>query len=223
MVGRRFGKLVVVELFDTVRYGKRKKPFKRWRCRCDCGAERNVLQPHLTRGRQVSCGCSKLADRSAPPPTAVLGARWIPLGNGKFTLVDEADFEKLSRHPWSLDSVGYAGRRVDNRLVRLHRFLLPGVPLVDHRNRNRLDNRRDNLRAVTLQQSVMNTGLQKDNRSGYRGVSFYPPTKKWRARLARKFLGYFTTPEDAAHAWDEAALRAFGAFVRLNFPKRRER
>ena len=72
---------------------------------------------------------------------------------------------------------------------------------VDHINRHKLDNRKANLRFVTSSQNKMNTGLQKNNTSGYRGVCWYSPQSKWCVRVAmnghRYFLGYYKDKDEA--------------------------
>lgn len=72
---------------------------------------------------------------------------------------------------------------------------------VDHINRNRLDNRRCNLRVASRSQNMQNQGIRKDNTSGYRGVYWHRDAKKWRAyiRVNNKTImgGYFNTASEA--------------------------
>lgn len=81
---------------------------------------------------------------------------------------------------------------------------------LDHENRRRDDNWIDNLRPATNSQNGM-------NKSGVRGVSFYPPTGKWRARISvdkrEVYLGYFLTEAEAMAARREAAERLHGEFA----------
>jgi hypothetical protein len=82
---------------------------------------------------------------------------------------------------------------------------------IDHINGNRLDNRWSNLRAATLLQQLGNQRLHRTNTSGYRGVSPHQGGK-WVAIIARRHLGLFDTPQDAAAAYNAAAREHFGDF-----------
>jgi HNH endonuclease/AP2 domain len=92
---------------------------------------------------------------------------------------------------------------------------------IDHKDRNRLNNQRDNLRSATRQEQVQNTTKRKNTASKYKGVSWWK--NKWKARIVINgksiHLGYFDNEEDAARAYDRAAKRAFGEFMVLNFPE----
>lgn len=90
----------------------------------------------------------------------------------------------------------------------------------DHINRNRLDNRRCNLRPVTLSQNNCNRGIPSNNTSGYKGVWFDKCRGKWRGdiRVSGKkiSLGYHDDPKEAVKAYNEAALKYHGEFAVLN-------
>jgi hypothetical protein len=94
--------------------------------------------------------------------------------------------------------------------------------VVDHINRNPLDNRRCNLRYATYQQNTINRKAQKNNKSGYRGVSLYKNRNycKWRARIKVNeksiYIGYYKNKIDAAKAYNKAAKKYFGDFAVLN-------
>ena len=129
---------------------------------------------------------------------------------------------------------GYTRLWAGNRLYKLHRiiaevFLNAGKPLtpqqdVDHIKRadgSHAQDRLSNLRIASRSQNLMNQTIRSDNKSGYKGVSLHKASGKWKAQIMSggrlKHLGYFSTPEDAALAYDKAANELHGEFARLNF------
>lgn len=120
---------------------------------------------------------------------------------------------------------GYVKISVDGRTYKAQRlawFYVTGEwPEydTDHKNTNRSDNRFDNLRPATRGQNMMNIGLKKHNTSGYKGVSFWKKTGKWKAQIqvnkVKIFLGYHDTPREAYEAFIFAALEHHGEFARL--------
>lgn len=157
--------------------------------------------------------------------------REIPLTKGYVAIIDDEDYERVSAYHWCALVTGdyvYAERGVrvggKTTTVLLHRFILqaPDGSLVDHENRNGLDCRKSNLRLCTKSQNNVNSLRRKDNQSGYKGVDWHQGDRIWRARIQlehrRIELGYFHTAEEAARAYDAAALRLFGEFARPNFP-----
>ena len=154
-----------------------------------------------------------------------------PRALGKVTLVDAEDYEWISKHKWQLSNINegrlYASRlvKVNGRSCRvmLHRVIMdaPNGLMVDHVNRDGLDNRRCNLRICTNQQNQRNRqpGISKLGHS-YKGVKRIKSTGKWIALIGvdykRIHVGTFDNVHDAARAYNEAALRLFGEFARLN-------
>ena len=142
-------------------------------------------------------------------------------------LVDDEDYELVSTFNWSVsksNNVIYArtevliqGRRV---CFFMHRFIL-GVCselFTDHRNGNGLDNRKENLRICDASSNAKNRKLNSDNSTGYKGVTF--EFGKYRAIIHNNkkkiHLGMFSTPVEAALAYDEAANKLHGEFARTN-------
>jgi len=101
-----------------------------------------------------------------PRPETPMGeVKQIPLSDGAYAYVDAADFEWLSRWIWSLCN-GYAGRRENGKLILMHREITQASQgmVVDHWNRNKLDNTRDNLHVCTQQENVRWRGPRSPRR-----------------------------------------------------------
>lgn len=142
----------------------------------------------------------------------------LTLTDGSYTIVDKADYQFLSQWKWRKNSQGYVRRSLANGEF-LHRIILdvPKDKLVDHINRNPLDNRKRNLRLCSPSENNINQKKRKDNKSGYRGVSWYSTPQKWAADIKyenkRYFLGLFSTLEEAISARLFAELEYFGEFT----------
>lgn len=176
---------------------------------------------------------------SAKTPRALLsnseipGTLLVPLTQGKFAIIDESDASAVGGRSWSnfqpprsKTSYAHSFDRYEHgkpRTISLHRFLwrewgMPETPEVDHENTNGLDCRRLNLRAADGNKNQHNVGIRADNKSGFKGVTWYPKYNKWRARIAsegtQRLLGYFSNPADAAKAYAKSAAMLHGEFAR---------
>lgn len=154
----------------------------------------------------------------------------IVLTNGKVALVDDEDFDKLNAVKWYYRKEGYAVGNLPSPekgmypKVLMHRYIMDAQKgqQIDHINGDKLDNRKENLRVANASTNKANCGLRKSNTSGYKGVSKATGkrNKQWTAEIKvnykRKNLGYFYTPEEAAEAYNKAAIEAFGEFAKLN-------
>jgi hypothetical protein len=154
--------------------------------------------------------------------------------------IDETEYEKYSQQNYVWDIVykrrgviryvrvmprGSAGAkeaRKQFKRYRLHRLIMgitdPKI-IVDHINRNPLDNRKSNLRLCTIAENSRNSGIiSSRNTSGYKGVT--KSSKKWLARIEfngkKMYLGSFNTPQAAAEAYDKKAVELFGEFACTN-------
>lgn len=174
------------------------------------------------------------------------GARAIQLTKGWVAWVDAADYEALSKWSWSVSGGpstpagdpryairGTGGRHESAKTIWMHREImrdsLPAkgarVDHREHRNHVRIvDNRRCNLRPATDAENARNSRKIKRGASIYKGVTQTGRKGQfWQARIRVdgrcKELGCYHTPERAALAYDEAAMRHFGEFAWLNFPR----
>lgn len=142
----------------------------------------------------------------------------IPLSRGKSALVSSQDHAKLAKHSWYCGHRGYAmrsklmpnGRR---KTVSMHREIL-GARLdqeVDHINRNRLDNRRENLRILGHSANLHNRGAYGSSKVA--GVSWDKRKKKWRSEIGkngkRAWLGYHDTKEGAEREYRKASSKLY--------------
>jgi hypothetical protein len=144
----------------------------------------------------------------------------------RYAIIDPEDYGKVAIDEWQLyknkNNNCYAARLDSSNIVYMHRVIMnaPAGKIVDHQNREGLDNRKSNLRLATRSQNNCNR-KQKKGTSKYRGVCCIKP-KKWRAYISfngiYKHLGYFENEEDAARAYDKAAKELHREFAVLNFP-----
>lgn len=150
----------------------------------------------------------------------------IKLSNSeKVALCDDWWYDRLiAWGSWNVTEEGYV---VTNNSTRMHHVVMEHVPddggIIDHKDRNTLNNQEHNLRKCTHQQNHGNMPKYKNNTSGYKGVSFDVWSNKYQAYIKKdgrkKSLGRFKDPVEAAKAYDKAAKEVFGEFAMLNFPE----
>ena len=156
----------------------------------------------------------------------------IPLTHGKFAIVDDEDYERLSQYSWYVSkgrNTYYARRSIkegNKWTVRCMHSDIINIPKGlegDHKNHKGYDNRRCNLRICTHAQNIQNSKPPKTSKhsSRYKGVSWFKYTNKWRAYIKKNkvftSLGYYFNEIDAAKAYDKAAKKMFGEFACTNF------
>ena len=145
----------------------------------------------------------------------------IPLTQGKFALVDNDVYDGLNKHKWYArkgKKTYYARRNVWNGkeqvAILMHRQIL-GLyyrdgKITDHKNRNGLDNRRENLRVVSNMENMHNHGGHTRNMSGYNGVFWDKRRNKWRAQIGVNgkpvYLGIYNNIKDAIEARRQGEL-----------------
>ena len=135
----------------------------------------------------------------------------IPLTQNKFALVDDEDFEALMQHKWYFSN-GYAFRELSKprKVLPMSKQVLKTERKVDHKDLNKLNNQKQNLRFCTASQNIANRKpLSMSN-----GV--YAKGKKWIAEICknekRLYLGSFLTRQEAVHFRNEVGKELFGEF-----------
>lgn len=127
-----------------------------------------------------------------------------------------------------IDDKGYPIVSLGPHREYLHRLVMRAGTgqIIDHRNADKLDCRKANLRFATKAQNGWNRGLAAHNKSGFKGVYFCNQTKMWRAEIRANSkchkIGRFASKEAAARAYDAAARRLHGEFAHLNFVSARD-
>lgn len=150
--------------------------------------------------------------------------RKIKLTQGKYALVDDEDFEELSKYKWyssRVEHLFYPRRSVKTEkgqlTIRMYRQIM-GLEhgdgkIVDHINGNPLDNRRQNIRICTFSENAWNQKNKKNNTSGVKGVSWLKRNKKWIVRIGfnrnRIYLGLFKTLKEASKVYEEKAKELY--------------
>lgn len=138
-------------------------------------------------------------------------------------LLDSCDVDRVSEFQWSVGTHGYATSGCGKNQILLHRMIADAGngEMVDHINRNKLDNRRMNLRLCSFQQNTMNREKLISGSNPYKGVCRLRDGC-WQAQIQYNnhsiYLGRFSDVCEAAKAYDAAARELFGEFAYLNFP-----
>lgn len=160
----------------------------------------------------------------------MLDVKEIPLTKGKTALVDDEDYELLSKRKWQAHkgnrSNNWYARRITSKNGRIltiimHRLIMnaPDEMVVDHIDHNGLNNQKANLRLCTKAQNFCNRTKNYNNTSGYKGVSRVRG-RKWVAYIGRvsegHHLGTFEDAKTAAMAYNQAAIKKYGEYAFLN-------
>lgn len=143
-------------------------------------------------------------------------------------LVDDDDFEYLTQWSWCMVNTGYAARKFKKdgkwNTILMHREIMNCSKgdgrIVDHRDRNKLNCQKDNLRFSTSRGNCCNTSSARNSSSKYLGVSWHTARGRWRATIFKDykqiFIGYFDTQPEAALAYNAKAKVIHGEYANLN-------
>lgn len=180
------------------------------------------------------CQYGKILERTRHDPNNFIiedGVGKIECFNNKhesvgFAIVDVEDLERCKQHKWHFER-NYVLCTATKWY--LHHFILNHKPskanVVDHINKNGLDNRKSNLRLCSIAQNNCNSARGKNNSSGYVGVCYNKKTGKWVASITKNYkyytLGSFPTKELAGAAYNKAAKELHGEFAHVNIIRRK--
>lgn len=139
----------------------------------------------------------------------------VPLSQGRYALVDEDDFVRVTQWSWHFDG-RYARGYPASGKEYLHRYIMQpkAGKVVDHINGDKLDCRRENMRVCTQSLNAANSRSRRPNKHGLEGVYFDKNAKRWRAEICVNYkkiaLGTFKSPELAHAAYLTARNEYFG-------------
>ena len=239
--GKTFGRLTVLYQVEDIK-GKDGYNHNAWMCECSCENHTKlvVLGSDLKSGSKTSCGCLIKENREINrikrrklnnyDLSGEFGIGWTVNTNEEFYF-DLEDYDKIKNYTWkrsrhheSIEN-GYLcthiehfenGKRIAESIF-FHK-LITDYQLVDHKNQNKLDNRKENLRPCTQSQNMQNVRRKINNTSGIIGVTYSKKSKKWVARINptkgnRIFLGQFANKEDAIIARLKAEKEYYKEFA----------
>lgn len=216
-----FGRLKVVAWDEEKSLNHNKHHF--WFCKCNCENEEllSIRQDHLVGGKVVSCGCyqkERQLDNKKENKYIKINNDVVKLwasNTNKIFYINTIDFDKVIKHCWSQDKKGYLRSRIGNKIRGLHRFILNVTDKdihVDHKDRKKRNNLRNNLRIATPEENAHNHDTPKNNKSGFRGVFYRAEKGKWQAKIKNKVLKYCDTYEDAVIERINGEIEFYGEF-----------
>lgn len=157
--------------------------------------------------------------------------KYIALGNitiietkkGDKFIIDTEDADVAKKCCWSKHETGYAVGQINKKKVRLHRLILIKHNLlkedtnmiVDHINRDRSDNRKDNLNVILKKYNPQNHSMYKNNKSGHNNISI-EPNGKYRVKVGNKYVGLFINLEEAIKARDVERDKMFNYLKKIS-------
>ena len=210
--GKKFNFLTVIEQAEDYVSPSGKRQIQ-WLCKCDCGKEKIILGSSLKSGNAKSCTCQKIKLLKKQNKYEVKGkVVFVYFNNCNDKMIcDLEDWEKLKQYCWILGKSGYAEARVNGKTRLFHHFVIQSSVGYDrdHINKNKLDNRKGNLRIVS--RSINNYNRYNSNKYGVKGV--YYKNGKFISRINYKnkriHLGCFDTIEEAKIAREKAEMVIF--------------
>ena len=200
-----------------------------WICSCSCGNTDAIIVSgsHLRNGHTLSCGCLKTSSKRNGNKKSNMYSQKLADENGEYYLIystntsdigfiDADEIQNVQKYCWHVDSYGYFVSQITNdgkrKNVKMHQLLFG--KWVDHADRNKLNNRKYNIRQCTRNDNTHNSSVRSDNSSGYIGVSWNKTNNRWEAYIMcnnkKMFLGGFSNKTDALIARLNAECKYFG-------------
>jgi hypothetical protein len=220
IVGQRRGNLFIQKMIRS----EEGKIF--YECLCGCKKTTIVSAGNLNRKNYTrSCGCIRPDAKRNPSPIEVKEDHAeIIIQSKKYGVVrvqiDPQDILKINKYRWSIGKGKYVVTSILGKHVFLHHILLPPKEgfITDHKDRNKWNNKSENLRYATYQKNSWNAFPKS---RGFKGIYFNKKERKWRARITlnngtRKLIGDFSIKEQALSAYDALAMELRGEFALTN-------
>lgn len=225
MTGMRIGRLTVTKKAEIYRTSGGRH-VTMWECVCDCGNTTVVSRDSLRGNRTKSCGCliremrtNGIVRKSTEfDMSGEYGIGYTTNTHKKFYF-DKDDYDVVKDYSWYENDQGYILTTIGGRGVRLHRLVFgcDTGQIIDHRNHNRADNRKENLRIASKQQNGINRGANKNNKLGIKGVSYDREHDLYFSRIMVNgetiYLGSSHDINDAISLRKEAEIKYFGEFA----------
>lgn len=227
--GKIFTRLTVKEV-DNVKTTQRKRTC--YICQCECGNVISVISSQLLNGHTKSCGClqkdkvnelnkNKKKFNKYDLESDAFGILYASNTEEK-VLFDKEDYDLIKDYCWRVDSYGYVVTSIKNELtgkydkiIKLHQLLMPCSCeyIIDHRNGNKLDNQKHNLRVCYQSDNTKNHDTYKTSTTGISGVTWDKENQNWRVRIGKNTnIGSFANFDDAVKARKEAEDKYFGEY-----------
>ena len=198
-----------------------------WLCKCSCNEDSHIVSTGVSirRGDVKSCGClskevikkigeqNKKTNKYETHSDVIVGYDH----KGSSFIIDNEDYELIKNYCWNIDAHGYAVTRCkDGKFIKMHRLITNAQidDVVDHIDRNRSNNTKNNLRITDAKGNAINHSIRHSNNSGISGVTWYDTNQKWRAFVIldgkNKYVYYGNSKEEAIIARLQAEAKYYG-------------
>lgn len=190
--------------------------------RCSQIFDRNEIINYSHGNHCIVCAIEKSKIRRPNEYITLGDISIIITERGEEIIIDSSDLEKCKQYKWSTDSNGYPRTNTKNlrEYLFIHQLISNSYTnnkiIVDHKNLDKLDNRKENLRICSASQNNMNKKIQMNNTSGIRGISWHKIHNKWQSSISINgktiYLGIFSNISDAIKFRQEAETKYFGEY-----------